>query len=48
MPPKKGGKGQPKQKKGEEEPIDPNAFNIYREVRTNTNFNEYPIKYVLS
>jgi hypothetical protein len=35
---------QPKQKKGAEEEADPNKFNIYREIRFNTKFNEYPIK----
>ena len=39
------GKKQPKQKKGEEAgPVDPNAFNIYREVRTNYEYDTYPIK----
>lgn len=39
------GKKQPKQKKSEEDgDIDPSKFNIYREIRFNDKYDEYPIK----
>jgi hypothetical protein len=39
------GKKQPKQKKEDDAgDFDPNAFNIYREIRTNFDYGTYPIE----